>query len=104
MKRNLASGSVILFLIPSILAAKPTNYDECILENISNAQTNSAVGAVKRACRSLFPEPEFVPIPVQIIIESWRTHYNTKRPHSALGYRPAAPQAIILMDQRPIMH
>jgi putative transposase len=40
----------------------------------------------------------------QIIIESWRKHYNTKRPHSALRYRPPAPEAIILMDQRPIMH
>ena len=40
----------------------------------------------------------------QVIIESWRKHYNTKRPHSALGYRPPAPEAIIPMDQRPIMH
>jgi transposase InsO family protein len=30
----------------------------------------------------------------QIVIEQWRQHYNTKRPHSALGYRPPAPQAI----------
>ena len=29
--------------------------------------------------------------------------YN-KLPHSALGYRPPAPQAIITMDQKPIMH
>ena len=28
----------------------------------------------------------------QIIIEKWRKHYNTKRPHSALGYRPPAPK------------
>lgn len=28
----------------------------------------------------------------QIIIERWRIHYNTKRPHSALGYRPPAPE------------
>ncbi|SDY57105.1 Integrase core domain-containing protein [Jannaschia faecimaris] len=34
----------------------------------------------------------------QIIIESWRNHYNTKRPHSALGYRPSAPETIISMD------
>jgi transposase InsO family protein len=33
-----------------------------------------------------------------------RNHYNTKRPHSALDYRPPAPEAIIPMDQRPIMH
>jgi len=30
----------------------------------------------------------------QIIIEQWRKHYNTKRPHSALGYRPPAPETI----------
>jgi transposase InsO family protein len=40
----------------------------------------------------------------QIIIERWRDHYNTKRPHSALGYHPPAPKAIVPMDQRPIMH
>ena len=40
----------------------------------------------------------------QIIIEEWRKHYNTKRPHSALGYRPPAPEAKITLDQSPIMH
>jgi putative transposase len=40
----------------------------------------------------------------QIVIENWRRHYNTKRPHSALGYRPPAPETIIPMDQRPVMH
>ena len=40
----------------------------------------------------------------QIIIEQWRVHYNTKRPHSALGYRPPAPEAIITMDERPTMN
>jgi len=28
----------------------------------------------------------------KIIIERWRRHYNTKRPHSALGGRPPAPE------------
>lgn len=40
----------------------------------------------------------------QVIIEGWRKHYNTKRPHSALGYRPLAPEVIVPIDQRPIMH
>ena len=40
----------------------------------------------------------------QIIIEEWRKHYNTKRPHSALGYRPPAPETIVPMDPRPVMH
>ncbi|BBU54860.1 insertion element protein [Mameliella alba] len=40
----------------------------------------------------------------QILIEQWRRHYNTKRPHSALGYRPPAPETILPIDQRPIIH
>ena len=31
----------------------------------------------------------------QVLIESWRVHYNTVRPHSALGYRAPAPEVII---------
>ncbi|QOL80033.1 IS3 family transposase [Pseudooceanicola spongiae] len=40
----------------------------------------------------------------QILIERWRRHYNTIRPHSALGYRPPAPKSIVPIDQRPTMH
>ncbi|MDE4142972.1 IS3 family transposase [Phaeobacter gallaeciensis] len=40
----------------------------------------------------------------EILIEQWRKHYNTKRPHSALGYRPPAPETIVPMDPRPVMH
>jgi putative transposase len=29
----------------------------------------------------------------QIVVEQWRKHYKTVRPHSSLGYRPPAPQA-----------
>lgn len=28
----------------------------------------------------------------RIVIEGWRQHYNTVRPHSSLGYRPPAPE------------
>jgi putative transposase len=52
------------------------------------------------------------------VIESWRLHYNTQRPHSSLGYKPPAPHALIWPDTphepassttpavavRPIMH
>ena len=44
------------------------------------------------------------PREAQIMIDTWRTHDNTKRPHSALGYRPPAPETIVPMDQRPVMH
>ncbi len=35
----------------------------------------------------------------KVIIESWRRHYNTVRPHSSLGYRAPAPEAF--MPARP---
>jgi putative transposase len=54
----------------------------------------------------------------QIVIESWRRHYNTVRPHSSLGYRPPAPEVVLwpapqsrpappatpAVAPRPIMH
>ena len=31
----------------------------------------------------------------EVLIESWRQHFNTVRPHSSLGYVPPAPEAIL---------
>jgi putative transposase len=31
----------------------------------------------------------------KVLIEQWRIHYNTIRPHSSLGYRPPAPEVIL---------
>ena len=33
-----------------------------------------------------------IPLLNRILIEWWRKEYNQVRPHSALGYRPPAPQ------------
>jgi putative transposase len=30
----------------------------------------------------------------QVLVERWRKQYETVRPHSSLGYRPPAPEAI----------
>jgi putative transposase len=54
----------------------------------------------------------------KVIIEAWRCYYNTERPHSSLGYKPPAPEAIVwppsppgappsavqAMAEKPIMH
>jgi transposase InsO family protein len=54
----------------------------------------------------------------KVIIEAWRRYYNTERPHSSLGYKPPAPEAIAwpskpagslppaaqAMGVKPIMH
>jgi len=31
----------------------------------------------------------------EVLIEAWRHHYNTLRPHSSLCYQPPAPEAIV---------
>jgi putative transposase len=31
----------------------------------------------------------------RVLIEQWRVHYNTVRPHSSLGYRPPAPEVLL---------
>ncbi len=31
----------------------------------------------------------------RVVTEQWRTHYNSIRPHSALGYRPPAPETYL---------
>ena len=31
----------------------------------------------------------------QVIIESWRRHYNAVRPHASLGYRAPAPEVLL---------
>ena len=31
----------------------------------------------------------------KVLIENWRREYNTIRPHSSLGYKPPAPEAIM---------
>ena len=36
----------------------------------------------------------------KVVIEGWRRHYNTTRPHPALGYRPPAPE-VALWPVRP---
>ena len=31
----------------------------------------------------------------RVVIESWRRHYNTVRPHASLGYKPPAPEVFV---------
>ena len=40
----------------------------------------------------------------QILIKRWRQHCNTFRHHSAIRYRPPAPESIIPVDQNPTMN
>jgi len=37
----------------------------------------------------------------RVVIEHWRQHYNAVRPHSALCYRPPAPEVVFPLPARP---
>jgi hypothetical protein len=38
----------------------------------------------------------------QVVIESWRRHYNAVRPHASLGYRAPAPEVFVpILAARP---
>ena len=42
-----------------------------------------------------------------VLVDQWVRHYNTTRPHSSLGYKPPAPEAIINMPMQnlhSVMH
>ena len=39
----------------------------------------------------------------RVLIEQWRRHYNTQRPHSSLGYRPPTPEALLLILPGPVI-
>ena len=36
----------------------------------------------------------------QVLIEMWRKHYNTVRPHSSLGYKPPAPNTLVVQPSQ----
>jgi transposase InsO family protein len=41
----------------------------------------------------------------KIVVESWRRHYNTVRPHGSLGYKPPAPEVFVpAMSMRAAPH
>ena len=56
-----------------------------------NGYCESSNGKLRDEC--LNGEIFYSPQEAQIVIEPWRVEYNTRRPHSALGYRPPVPAA-----------
>jgi len=39
---------------------------------------------------------------VRVLTERYRRTYNQVRPHSSLGYRPPAPEALLPADPVPV--
>ena len=39
----------------------------------------------------------------KVLIENWRREYKTIRPHSSLGYKPPAPEAMLPCGENPLV-
>jgi putative transposase len=67
-----------------------------------NGYCESFNGKLRDEC--LNGEIFYSPKEAQVVIEQWRVEYNTRRPHSALGYRPPVPAAYSpLVTPRPVL-
>ncbi len=49
--------AVALFFAATSIIAKPKSYEDCILQNMKDAQTREASIAIAQACRQSFPNP-----------------------------------------------
>ena len=61
----------------------------------TSAPKGSAIGSRKLRDELLNGEIFYTLKEAKVVIGHWRKHYNTRRPHSALGYRPPAPEVAI---------
>jgi transposase InsO family protein len=61
---------------------------ECLAIKVArNLKSDDVLEVLKRGIFFTLAE-------AKVLIEQWRREYNTIRPHSSLGYRPPAPEAI----------
>ena len=88
--------------------ARKNHSVEQIIGKLLEAEVRLGQGeTVAQVCRSLGVKDELLNGEVfyslrkaEVLIEAWRRHYNTNRPHSALGYRRPAPE--VVLQHRPV--
>ena len=64
-----------------------------------NGDVESFTGTLRDAC--LHRERVDTLLEAQVLIEGWRRESNQIRPHSALGYRPPAPETLEIQPPHP---
>src|ERR687886_105249 len=81
---------------PEEIVAKLRQVDVLLAQGQTVADAIRSIGVTEVTYDELLDGELFYSLrEAQIIIESWRVHYGTIRPHSALGYRAPAPEVII---------
>ncbi len=81
---------------PEEIVAKLRQADVLISQGQSVADAIRALGVSSVTYDELLNGEIFYTLKeAQIVIESWRRHYNGVRPHASLGYRPPAPEVFV---------
>ena len=65
------------------------------IDNVARPWENGYIESFNGKFRDEFLNRELLDtvLEAKVLTQRWRKHYNTVRPHSALGYRPPAPEA-----------
>jgi len=82
---------------PEEIVAKLRQVDVLVSQgqNIADAIRQIGVSEVSLRDELLDGEIFYTLREAQIIIESWRRHFNAIRPHESLGYKPPAPEVFV---------
>jgi putative transposase len=67
---------------------------------------NGYIESFNGKMRDEFLSPELLDtlLEARVLTARWRRHYNAERPHSALGYRPPAPEAYAAWPRGALLH
>ncbi len=75
---------------PEDIVAKLRQVEVLATQGKAVAEAVRAIGVTEQLRAEVFNSLR----EAQVLIEQWRRHYNTARPHSSLGYRPPAPEVV----------
>ena len=83
---------------PEEIVAKLRQVEVLAAQGKAVAEAVRSIGVTEQTYDELLRAEVFNSLrEAQVLIEQWRRHYNTARPHSALGYRPPAPEVAMPM-------
>ena len=80
---------------PEEAVAKLRQVDVLVSQGQSVAEAIRAIGVTEVTYELLEGDIFYTLREAEVVIESWRRHYNSVRPHASLGFRPPAPEVFV---------
>ena len=81
---------------PEEIEAKLRQVEVLLAQGKTAVEAARAIGVTEQLRDELLDGEAFNTVrDAQVLIEQWRRHYSSARPHSSLGYRPPAPEVVM---------